>query len=36
MGIPIADGKYCTVEVIYQSGTSDEARKIAESLRFAK
>lgn len=29
-------GKYCTVEVMYESGTAVEARKIAESLKPGK
>jgi hypothetical protein len=29
-------GKVCLVEVIYESGTLEDARKIAESLRSAK
>jgi hypothetical protein len=35
-GIPIAGGKFCIVEVIYQSGTIDDARRIAESVKSAK
>ena len=35
-GIPIAGGKFCIVEVIYQSGTAEEARKIAGSVKSAK
>jgi thiamine biosynthesis protein ThiC len=34
--IPIAGGKYCVMEVVYQSGTLNAARKIAESLRSPK
>jgi hypothetical protein len=30
------NGKVCIVEVIYESGTLDDARKIAESLKPAK
>jgi hypothetical protein len=30
-GIPIAGGKFCIAEVIYESGTAADARKIAES-----
>ena len=29
-------GKVCLVEVIYESGTLDDARKIAASLKIAK
>jgi hypothetical protein len=35
-GIPIAAGKFCITEVIYESGTVAEARAIAESLKAAK
>lgn len=35
-GIPIAGGKFCIVEVIYQDGTAEHARKIAESVKAAK
>jgi len=34
--MPIGPGKFCVVEVIYESGTVDDARKIAESLKSAK
>ncbi|HML17862.1 MAG TPA: hypothetical protein VK419_12600 [Bryobacteraceae bacterium] len=34
--IPLAAGRFCMVEVIYQSGTADDARKIAASLKPAK
>jgi len=35
-GIPIAGGKFCIVEVIYQRGTAEDARKIAGSVKSAK
>jgi hypothetical protein len=35
-GISVLGSKYCTVEVIYQSGTAADARKIAESLKPGK
>lgn len=35
-GIPIAGGKFCIVEVVYESGTAADARKIAETMKSAK
>lgn len=35
-GITIPGGKYCTVEVMYESGTAADARKIAGSLKSGK
>jgi hypothetical protein len=34
--IPAGGNKFCIVEVTYKSGTSEEARKTAESLKSAK
>ena len=35
-GIPIANAKFCIVEVIYQSGNVADARKVAATLKSAK
>ena len=35
-GVPISGGKFCIVEVIYESGTAADARKIAETVKSAK
>ncbi len=35
-GIALPGGKYCTVEVMYESGTAANARKIADSLKSGK
>ncbi|HVM94103.1 MAG TPA: hypothetical protein VMT67_14875 [Terriglobales bacterium] len=35
-GIPISGGKYCIVEVIYETGSAADARKIAETMKSAK
>jgi hypothetical protein len=34
--VPIGPGKFCIVEVIYKSGTPDEPRAIAQTLRAVK
>ena len=35
-GVPIANAKFCIVEVIYQTGSVADARKIAATLKSAK
>ncbi len=35
-GVPIANAKFCIVEVIYLSGSAADARKIAATLKSAK
>ena len=35
-GIPISGGKFCIVEVVYESGTAADARKSAETRKAAK
>jgi len=35
-GIPVSGGKFCIVEIVYESGTAADARKIAETMKAAK